>query len=116
MEGLAEDEDLLFVLTTNRADLIEPALAARPGRVDLALEIPLPDGEGRRRLIALYAAGITLDPGLGSARSTLRPGQRRRSSKSSSVRHGCGALEDREHPMPLICAGCWTTCSKSAPR
>ena len=36
MEGLAEDEDLLFVLTTNRPDLIEPALAARPGRVDLA--------------------------------------------------------------------------------
>ena len=52
MEGLAEDEDLLFVLTTNRPDLIEPALAARPGRVDLALEIPLP---GRRRAPA--AAG-----------------------------------------------------------
>ena len=63
MEGLAEDEDLLFVLTTNRADLIEPALAARPGRVDLALEIPLPDGDARRRLIALYGAGITIDPG-----------------------------------------------------
>jgi ATP-dependent 26S proteasome regulatory subunit len=63
MEGLAEDEDLLFVLTTNRADLIEPALAARPGRVDLALEIPLPDDDGRRRLIALYGAGITIDPG-----------------------------------------------------
>ncbi len=63
MEGLAEDEDLLFVLTTNRADLIEPALAARPGRVDLALEIPLPDGDGRRRLIALYGAGATIDPG-----------------------------------------------------
>jgi SpoVK/Ycf46/Vps4 family AAA+-type ATPase len=31
MEGLAGDEDLLFVLTTNRPDLIEPALAARPG-------------------------------------------------------------------------------------
>ena len=39
MEGLAEDGYLLFVLTTNRPDLIEPALAARPGRVDLALEI-----------------------------------------------------------------------------
>jgi ATP-dependent 26S proteasome regulatory subunit len=48
MEGLAEDEDLLFVLTTNRPDLIEPALAARPGRVDLALEISLPDASGRR--------------------------------------------------------------------
>lgn len=61
MEGLAEDVDLLFLLTTNRADLIEPALAARPGRVDLALEIPLPDDAARRRLIRLYAGAIELD-------------------------------------------------------
>ncbi len=62
MEGLAEDEDLLFLLTTNRPDIIEPALAARPGRVDLALEIPLPDEDGRRRLLALYGEGIDIDP------------------------------------------------------
>ena len=62
MEGLAEDEDLLFLLTTNRPDLIEPALAARPGRIDLALEIPLPDPDGRRRLLALYGEGINIDP------------------------------------------------------
>jgi hypothetical protein len=61
MEGLAEDEDLLFLLTTNRPDIIEPALAARPGRVDLALEIPLPDLDGRRRLLALYGEGIDID-------------------------------------------------------
>lgn len=61
MEGLAEDEDLLFLLTTNRPDIIEPALAARPGRVDLALEIPLPDQDGRRRLLALYGEGIDID-------------------------------------------------------
>lgn len=61
LEGLAEDADLLVLLTTNRPDLIEPALAARPGRVDLALELPLPDEEGRRRLLALYAEEIQLD-------------------------------------------------------
>jgi hypothetical protein len=60
MEGLAEDEDLLFLLTTNRPDIIEPALAARPGRVDLALEIPLPDDGGRRRLLELYGEGVDL--------------------------------------------------------
>jgi ATP-dependent 26S proteasome regulatory subunit len=32
MDGLEEDADVVFVLTTNRADLLEPALAARPGR------------------------------------------------------------------------------------
>lgn len=61
LEGLAEDADLLVLLTTNRPDLIEPALAARPGRVDLAQELPLPDEDGRRKLLALYAEEIELD-------------------------------------------------------
>lgn len=64
MDGAAPDADLLFVLTTNRADLLEPALAARPGRVDLAVEIGLPDAEARQRLLMLYArtTHIRLDP------------------------------------------------------
>ena len=49
MDGAAADADLLFVLTTNRADLLEPALAARPGRVDVAIEIDLPDADARKR-------------------------------------------------------------------
>ncbi len=60
MDGLADDADVLFLLTTNRADILEPALAARPGRVDQAIEIPLPDGECRHRLLELYADGLTL--------------------------------------------------------
>src|SRR5258706_4421864 len=61
MDGLADDADVLFILTTNRPDILEPALAARPGRVDLVLELPVPDAEGRRRLLALYARGLDLD-------------------------------------------------------
>jgi hypothetical protein len=60
MDGLAEDADVLFVLTTNRPDVLEPALAARPGRIDQAIEIPLPDKECRGRLIDLYSKGIDL--------------------------------------------------------
>ena len=60
MDGAATDADLLFVLTTNRADLLEPALAARPGRVDVAIEIDLPDAEARARLLALYGRSIRL--------------------------------------------------------
>jgi ATP-dependent 26S proteasome regulatory subunit len=51
---------VLFVLTTNRADLLEPALAARPGRIDQAVELPLPDADGRRRLLELYGEGLQL--------------------------------------------------------
>lgn len=60
MDGLADDADVLFVLTTNRPDVLEPALAARPGRIDQAVELPLPDAAGRRRLIELYAQGLVL--------------------------------------------------------
>ncbi|MFF5495572.1 AAA family ATPase [Streptomyces aquilus] len=60
MDGLGDDADVAFLLTTNRADLLEPALAQRPGRVDLAVEIPLPDAEGRARLLDLYAGGLGL--------------------------------------------------------
>jgi ATP-dependent 26S proteasome regulatory subunit len=61
MDGLAEDADVVFLLTTNRADLLEPALAARPGRVDQAVHVRLPDAEGRRRLLDLYRGGLDLD-------------------------------------------------------
>ncbi len=54
MDGLQDDDDVLFILTTNRVDILEPALAARPGRVDQAIEIGLPDADGRRRLFRLY--------------------------------------------------------------
>ncbi len=60
MDGAAADADLLFVLTTNRADLLEPALAARPGRVDVAIEIDLPDADARKRLLALYGRSVPL--------------------------------------------------------
>ena len=61
MDGAAPDADLLFLLTTNRADLLEPALAARPGRVDIAVEIALPDALARERLLTLYGQNVPLD-------------------------------------------------------
>ena len=61
MDGLAEDADVVFVLTTNRVDLLEPALAARPGRVDQAVELNLPDHEARRRLFDLYRGALEVD-------------------------------------------------------
>ena len=61
MDGLAEDADVIFLLTTNRADVLEPALAARPGRVDQAVELELPDTGARRRLFALYRGDLIVD-------------------------------------------------------
>ncbi len=61
MDGLAEDTDVVFLLTTNRAEALEPALAARPGRVDQAVELQLPDADARRRLFALYRGSLDVD-------------------------------------------------------
>jgi AAA+ superfamily predicted ATPase len=61
MDGLAEDADVVFLLTTNRADVLEPALAERPGRVDQAVALDLPDQDGRRRLFALYRGALSVD-------------------------------------------------------
>ena len=61
MDGLDDDADVVFLLTTNRADLLEPALASRPGRVDQAVHIDLPDRESRRRLVELYRGRLDID-------------------------------------------------------
>jgi hypothetical protein len=60
MDGLGEDIDVTFLLTTNRPDLLEEALAARPGRVDHAALLPLPDAEARWRLLRLYQGNLEL--------------------------------------------------------
>jgi ATP-dependent 26S proteasome regulatory subunit len=60
MDGLREDAAILFVLTTNRPEELEAALASRPGRIDQAIEFPLPDDEGRTKLVRLYSRGLEL--------------------------------------------------------
>jgi hypothetical protein len=58
IDGLGDDVDVTFVLTTNRVDILERALAERPGRVDAAVEIGPPNEEGRRRLFRLYGGRL----------------------------------------------------------
>jgi hypothetical protein len=61
MDGLREDAEVIFILTTNRPDQLEPALASRPGRIDQAIEFPLPDKEGRAKLARLYGRGLEVN-------------------------------------------------------
>jgi SpoVK/Ycf46/Vps4 family AAA+-type ATPase len=66
MDGVGADADVTFVLTTNRADILESALADRPGRVDLAIEIPRPDAGCRERLFRVYIRDLAVDADLDS--------------------------------------------------
>lgn len=61
MDGLERQDQVMFILTTNRPDTIESALADRPGRIDQAILFPLPDAECRRRLIDLFAGEQSLE-------------------------------------------------------
>jgi len=82
MDGLADDADLLFLLTTNRPEMLEAALASRPGRIDQAIEIPLPDPVCRQRLLSLYSAGLTVEL-KDEARSSSAPKARAPPSSAS---------------------------------
>jgi hypothetical protein len=58
MDGLGAGSDVLFLLTSNRPEVLESALAGRPGRVDQAVFFPLPDLECRRRLFGQFSRGL----------------------------------------------------------
>ena len=88
LDGLGDDADVAVLLTSNRPDLLEPALAARPGRVDLAVEVPLPDAPSRRRLLDVY--GRVARTLLGWARLAARAPEG--SLRAVEVNGGPGAL------------------------
>ena len=96
LDGLDSDADVAFLLTTNRVADLERALAQRPGRVDLAVEIPLPDRAGRLELLRLYARGLFTEEGLGAA--TERSAGTTASFAKELVRRAVlrAALEDAE--------------------
>ncbi len=58
MDGLSDDTDLLFILTSNRPEVLEPALAARPGRIDQAVEVGKPSRAALIELLGLYLEGL----------------------------------------------------------
>lgn len=60
MDGLHQDADILFLATTSDVAAVERAIAARPGRIDLTVRIPLPAPDCRRRLLEVHAAGTRL--------------------------------------------------------
>jgi hypothetical protein len=100
MDGLATDADVTFVLTTNRAEVLEQALAARPGRVDLAVEIPLPDAAGRERLLRLYARNLRVDADLAPVIASTE-GVTASYIKELMRRVVLAALRTEQHPQAL---------------
>jgi transitional endoplasmic reticulum ATPase len=61
MDGLEELQSVVVIGATNRPNLIDPALL-RPGRFDELIYVPVPDREGRRRILAIQVKAMPLAP------------------------------------------------------
>jgi hypothetical protein len=62
MDGLRLDAEIFVIMTTNRPQTLEAALIQRPGRIDHAIEVPVPDAACRGRLLQLYGGSLTIEP------------------------------------------------------
>jgi len=114
MDGLAADADVLFILTTNRVDMLEPALSARPGRIDQAIEIVLPDEGARRRLLELYLPE-RIDPGVTDRIVARTNGVAAAFIKELARRTTLAALQTGQSPSASIEASLSALLEQSAP-
>jgi transitional endoplasmic reticulum ATPase len=59
MDGIEELRGVVVLAATNRVDLIDSALL-RPGRIDLILEMPVPDESARHEIFKIHTKGKPL--------------------------------------------------------
>merc|ERR1740129_2071983 len=60
MDGFSPSEGILVIGTTNRADILDKALL-RPGRFDRRVAVPLPDVDGRLKILHSHASRLALE-------------------------------------------------------
>ena len=64
MDGIESLSDVVIILASNRADLIDPAIL-RPGRIDRKIKVRRPTHEGAREIFKIYLApNLPYDPAL----------------------------------------------------
>jgi SpoVK/Ycf46/Vps4 family AAA+-type ATPase len=60
LDGLIENEFVVVVATTNRAEELEEALRNRPGRFDRVVDVPKPDADCRKKMFTLYTEKLNV--------------------------------------------------------
>lgn len=60
LDGFESRGDVGIIAATNRPDILDDALI-RPGRFDRAIEVPLPNKEGRRKILEIHTEKMKLD-------------------------------------------------------
>jgi cell division protease FtsH len=61
MDGFEANEGIIIIAATNRPDVLDPALL-RPGRFDRRVTVPLPDIDGRLKILQVHMKKVPLAP------------------------------------------------------
>jgi len=61
MDGFEANEGIIIIAATNRPDVLDPALL-RPGRFDRQIVVPLPDVNGREKILKVHVRKVPLSP------------------------------------------------------
>jgi cell division protease FtsH len=61
MDGFEGNDGIIIIAATNRPDVLDPALL-RPGRFDRRITVPLPDIEGRQKILEVHMKKLPLAP------------------------------------------------------
>ena len=59
MDGFSDQEGIIIIAATNRPDVLDSALT-RPGRFDRKIVIPIPDLEGRKKILHIHTKNLKL--------------------------------------------------------
>lgn len=61
MDGFEANEGIIIIAATNRPDVLDPALL-RPGRFDRQVVVPIPDIEGREKILGVHMKKVPMAP------------------------------------------------------
>jgi cell division protease FtsH len=61
MDGFEANEGIIIIAATNRPDVLDPALL-RPGRFDRQVVVPIPDIDGRVKILGVHMKKVPLAP------------------------------------------------------
>ncbi|MDA0820165.1 MAG: ATP-dependent zinc metalloprotease FtsH [Proteobacteria bacterium] len=59
MDGFEANEGIIIIAATNRPDVLDPALL-RPGRFDRQVVVPIPDIDGREKILGVHMKKVPL--------------------------------------------------------
>jgi cell division protease FtsH len=62
MDGFEENEGVIIIAATNRADVLDPALL-RPGRFDRQVVVDTPDLKGREAILKIHGRKVPMEEG-----------------------------------------------------